>query len=155
VHNGQNSRFYNNGHIAMSTFELNHFDDFLTIARSQPEPQKLILVLARRELPTGYTEQQARDFEDGHGGHLAPLAGIDKRPDELADFSSLVEEAKQASDTWDAVFVAALPGTDNKLPTPKAVDDAIEKVIHAIRNGMINNLLAFDRSGVPMQITHG
>jgi len=139
----------------MSTFELNHFDDFLTIARSQPEPQKLILVLARRELPTGYTEQQARDFEEGYGGHLAPLAGIDKRPDELADFSSLVEEAKQASDTWDAVFVAALSGTDNNLPTPKAVDDAIEKVIHAIRNGMINNLLAFDRSGVPMQITHG
>lgn len=139
----------------MSTFKLNHFDDFLSIARSQPEPQKLILVLARRELPHGHTEQQARDFENGHGGHLAPLAGIDKRPDELANFSALVEEAKQASDEWDAVFVAALPGTDGKLPTPKAIDDAIEKVIHAIRNGMINNFLAFDRKGTPLQISHG
>lgn len=139
----------------MTTFELNHFDDFLAIARQQDEPQKLLLVLAERELPHGHTEEQARAFAEGYGGHLAPLAGIDKQPSELKNFSAFVEEAKQVGKEWDAVFVAALPGTEGKLPTPKAIDDAIEKVIHAIRNGMINNLLVFDRKGVPLQINHG
>lgn len=139
----------------MTTFELSHFDDFLAIAHQQSEPQKLLLVLAKRELPNGHTEEQAKAFEEGHGGHLAPLAGIDKQPKELNDFSAFIEEAKQVGQDWDAVFVAALPGAEGKLPTPKAIDDAIEKVIHAIRNGMINNLLVFDRQGTPLQIAHG
>lgn len=139
----------------MSTFELNHFDDFLTIANQQSEPQKLLLVLARRELPHGHTEEQALAFSEGHGGHLAPLAGIDKQPSELKDFSAFVEETRQVDSDWDAVFVAALPGIQGKLPTPKAIDDAIEKVIHAIRNGMVNNFLVFDRRGEPLQLNHG
>lgn len=139
----------------MSTFELNHFDDFLAVANQQSEPQKLLLVLAKRELPNGHTEEQAQAFSEGHGGHLAPLAGIDKQPSELSSFAAFVEEAKQVGSDWDAVFVAALPGLQGKLPTPKAIDDAIEKIIHAIRNGMVNNLLVFDRRGTPMQLSHG
>lgn len=139
----------------MSTFELNHFDDFLAVANQQSEPQKLLLVLAKRELPHGHTEEQARAFAEGRGGHLAPLAGIDKQPAELENFSAFVEEAQQVGSDWDAVFVAALPGLQGKLPTPKAIDDTIEKVIHAIRNGMVNNLLAFDRRGEPMRLSHG
>ncbi|WP_027329423.1 hypothetical protein [Marinimicrobium agarilyticum] len=139
----------------MTTFELSHFDDFLAIASQQSEPQKLLLVLAKRELPHGHTEEQARAFAEGHGGHLAPLAGIDKQPSELEGFTAFVEEAKQVGSEWDAVFVAALPGTGDRLPSTKEIDDAIEKVIHAIRNGMINNLLVFDRSGTPLQINHG
>lgn len=139
----------------MSTFELNHFDDFLAIANQQSEPQKLLLVLARRELPHGHTEEQARAYSEGHGGHLAPLAGIDKQPAELKNFSAFVEEAKQVGTDWDAVFVGALPGNQGRLPTAKEIDEAIEKVIYAIRNGMVNNFLVFDRKGIPLQINHG
>ncbi len=139
----------------MSTFELNHFDDFLAIANQQSEPQKLLLVLAKRELPHGHTEEQAQAYSEGHGGHLAPLAGIDKQPSELTNFSTFVEEAKQVGTDWDAVFVGALPGKQGKLPTAKEIDEAIEKVIYAIRNGMVNNFLVFDRKGIPLQINHG
>lgn len=136
----------------MTPFELSHFDDFLAIAHQQSEPQKLLLVLAKRELPDGHTEEQATAFEQGHGGHLAPLAGIEKEPSELAGFTAFVEEAKQASDDWDAVFVAALPGLQGKPPTAKAVDEGIEKVIHAIRDGRVNNFLVFNRTGEPVQL---
>jgi hypothetical protein len=138
----------------MTTFELSHFDDFLTIAIQQSEPQKLLLVLTKRELPHGHTEKQAQMFAQGHGGHLAPLAGIDKQLSELESFSSLVKESEQIGSEWDAVFVAALPGAKGKLPTPKEIDDAIEKMIHAIRNGMISNFLAFNRDGIPLHLNH-
>src|SRR5690606_24738312 len=110
-------------------FELTHFDDFLALARKQTEPQKLLLILTRRELPHGHTEEQARQFEAGKGGHLAPLAGIDKLPKDLTDFNAFVEESRQAVADWDAVFVAALPGVEGELPTAKATDDAIEKML--------------------------
>ncbi|WP_341937230.1 hypothetical protein [Marinimicrobium sp. C2-29] len=139
----------------MSTFELDHFDDFLAIANQQSEPQKLLLVLTRRELPQGHTDEQAEVFERGGGGHLAPLAGIDKQPSELSGFAAFEQEAAQLGEDWDAVFVAALPGSQGKLPTPKAVDDGIERVIHAIRSGMVNQFLVFDRQGVPLQLSHG
>lgn len=136
----------------MQTFELSHFDDFLAIARQQNEPQTLLLILAKRELPVGHTAEQARLFEAGQGGHLAPLAGVDKSPQDLIDFESFVSESRHVAKDWDAVFVAALPGTDGNMPNAKATDKAIEQMLHGIRNGIINNYLVFDRKGEPLNL---
>jgi len=134
----------------MKHFALKHFDDFLAIAQQQAEPQTLLLVLARRELPEGHTQEQARRFEAGQGGHLAPLAGVDKRPEELIDFDSLVAESSQVAEHWDAVFVAALPGANGQAPQAQDTGKAMEQMLHGIRNGMIHNYLIFDRAGEPL-----
>lgn len=137
----------------MQEYPLDSFDAFLAISREQSEPQRLLLVLARKELPEGHTAEQARQFEAGEGGHLAPLAAVDKTASELQSFSSFSSEAGQIVDEWDAVFVAALPGIAGQAPTAKAVDEAVEKMLHAIRNGMIAGYLVFDREGRPLQIS--
>jgi|SRR5690606_4666119 len=137
----------------MSTFSLNSFDDFLAIAQQQVTAERLLLVLAKRELPIGHTPAQARCFAEGEGGHLAPLAAVDKLPDEFSNFANFVAESAQVVSEWDAVFVAALPGFQQQLPSPEATDEAIEKMLHAIRNGVIGNFLVFDRAGVPLNLT--
>ncbi|AFI83339.1 hypothetical protein [Methylophaga nitratireducenticrescens] len=138
-----------------TTFQLAHFNDFLTIARQQEEPQTLLIVLARRELPTGYTEEQKQRFDRGEGGHLAPQAAVDKRPEELTNFSGLVSEASQMVQDWDAVFVAALLGQNGQAPREANIDQELERMVQAIRDGRINQFLVFDRQGAPMALEVG
>lgn len=139
----------------MSRFSLNHFDDFLDIARQQTEPQRLLMVLAERELPPGHTPEQARQFEAGEGGHLAPLAGVDKLPKDITNFTDFVTESHEVVGKWDAMFVASLPGIEDSLPSPEATDEAVEKMLHAIRNGMIGGFLVFNCEGQPINLSVG
>lgn len=139
----------------MNRFPLNHFDDFLSIAQQQIEPQRLLMVLAERELPPGHTTDQARRFEAGEGGHLAPLASVDKMPKDIVSFKDFMAESLGFVKKWDAVFVASLTGTEHSLPSPEATDEAIEKMLHAIRNGMIGGFLVFDHAGLPLNLSVG
>jgi|SRR5690554_1231710 len=139
----------------MKSFELESFDDFLAIACQQSEPQRLLLVLAQRELPHGHTDIQAQQFADGIGGHLAPLAAVDKLPNEFTNFADFVKESQQVVKEWDAVFVAALPGSNHQLPSTKDTDQAVENMLHAIRNGIIGNFLVFDSEGYALSLNVG
>ncbi|CDS53277.1 FIG00933811: hypothetical protein [Polaromonas sp. CG9_12] len=73
--------------------DISTFDDLLQAARAQPDPQRLLFVFAGVELPDDATPAQRERFEAGQGGALVPLMCVDKRPDELASFAALVEEA--------------------------------------------------------------
>jgi len=138
----------------MSSISIDNFDDFLAIAREQTEPQRLLIVLAKRELPDGHTPAQAEQFEKGEGGHLAPIAGVDKLPEEIDSFATFADETKQVTETWDAIFVAALVG-EAQLPSAEETDMAMEKVLHSIRDGNISNLLVFDNEGLPLELIAG
>jgi hypothetical protein len=138
----------------MHMLSLEHFDEFLTIACQEPESMRLLLVFSRKELPQNATDEQSRAYEAGEGGHLAPVAIVDKDPVHLQDYNALVEEAQQMVGEWDALFVAALIGQANQPITVKDVDDAGEKMVHAIRNGLVSNFLVFDRQGSSLQLSH-
>ncbi len=136
----------------MQTFTLDHFNDFLTIARQQPAPQLLLLVLATSELPEGHTAEQAVQFLAGQGGHLAPLGGIALMPDDMADFDEFTRSASHASDKWDVVFVAAIDvpeGAKRDTVESKMIDRMVEN----IRAGIVNAYLGFNREGIPLTIS--
>jgi hypothetical protein len=73
--------------------KIAHFDDLLTAARLQNEPQRLLLVFAGVELPDDCTPAQRAGFAAGHGGAMVPLMCVDKLPNELHDFAALLEES--------------------------------------------------------------
>ena len=77
-----------------SRMNITNYADLLKAARQQPEPQRLLFVFTKPELPDGYTEAQQRDFEAGTGGVLTPQMCVDKALDELGDFSDLVKESR-------------------------------------------------------------
>ncbi len=136
----------------MQAFSLDHFDDFLAIARQQPLPQTLLLVFTGRELPSDHTPSQAQQFAQGTGGHLTPLGGIAKTREEIPNFSALNEEATHVMQQWDTVFVAAIDSPPGSEAASAETDTLIEKMIDDIRTGVVGKYLAFNREGIPLQL---
>lgn len=124
---------------------LSSFDDLLQAARQQPEPQRLLFVFTSAELPEDSTPEQRARFEAGLGGALTPLMSVDKAPEEIRDFQALVEESRQFGKEWSVVFVAALSGSGD-------AEQALERMIAAIKAGSPGALVPFDRQGQALSL---
>lgn len=115
--------------------QISSFDDLLAAARHQTEPQRLLLVFARAELPEGASAAERARFEAGQGGALVPQVCVDKSPHEVQDFRALIEESQQFAPDWAIVFVAVLSGRDGQPLTAADVDRAIDRHGRAVRLG--------------------
>lgn len=130
-----------------SQVELTSYAEFLAAAKAQTEPQRLLWVLAKAELPNGYTENQLAMFEQGQGGTLTPVLCVDKLPDEVADFAALVNESMQTGVDWDIAFVGSLAGRGGIAPNSDEADQPLRLMLRQIEAGMIADFLTFDRAG--------
>lgn len=137
------------------TFALESFDDFLQLAQGQTEPQRLLFVFTRRELPEGYTDEMKRRFEAGQGGHLAPVVCVDKAPQDLTNFKQLATESEDMVEHWDVIFVAALPGKNGQYPIEDDTNKALDGMVENVRQGSISGYLAFDNQGTPLLLDGG
>ncbi len=133
-----------------NNMNISSFDDLLRAACTQSEPQRLLFVFANAELPDDSTEDQRTSFQSGHGGALTPLMSVDKTPDELGTFDELVEESRQFGHEWAVVFVAGLSGRDGRAPTSADADQALQRMIEAIKTGTFCSFMPFDRQGQPL-----
>lgn len=129
------------------------FDQLLRAAIAQPEPQRLLFVFAAAELPTDATPAQRRQFEAAQGGALAPLACVDKTPEELGSFEELVEESRQASPPWHMVFIAGLSGRDGRPPSTQQVDGALQAMVENVKRGSFGAYLALNPAGEPVHFS--
>ena len=124
-----------------------HFEQLLRAALAQTQPQRLLFVFAAAELPDDASPEQRRRFEAGEGGALAPLACVDKAPEQLASWEGLVAEARRASPPWQVVFIAALGGQAGNAPAPAVIDSALETMVANVRQGRFRGYLALDAAG--------
>jgi len=124
-----------------------HFRQLLTAAAAQPEPQRLLFVFAVAELPDNATPGQTERFRRGEGGSLAPQMCVDKAPGDLADFAALVEESRKAGPPWQVVFAASLAGQAGQPPTRDRIDQALQTMVEAVRNGGIGGFAAYGPQG--------
>ena len=129
---------------------ISSFDDLLRAAREQSEPQRLLFVFADAVLPDNSTPEQRARFEAGQGGALTPLMSVDKTPEELSTFATMVEESRQFGPDWAIVFVASLPGRDGRAPTSEEADRSLQRMIESIKTGLFGSFIPFDRQGQPM-----
>lgn len=132
--------------------DISSFDDLLQAARAQATPQRLLLVFAGVELPDDASPAQRQRFEAGQGGALVPLMCVDKRPDELDSFSALVEESGSLGPPWGMVFAAALSGTGQRAPSSEDAEQALERMVEAIKRGDIGAYIPFDPQGQAVQL---
>ncbi len=130
--------------------EITCFDDLLRAAKAQPEAQRLLFVFVGAELPEDATAEQRARFAAGEGGALVPRMCVDKLPDEIADFSALLEESLQVGPDWVMVFVAGLSGTLNRAPTSQDAEQPLQRMVDAIKQGMIGQFIPFNRRGTPV-----
>lgn len=131
---------------------ISNFDDLLLAARQQAEPQRLLFVFAKAELPDNSTPEQRALFERGQGGTISPLMSVDKLPEELATFTALAGEASEFANDWSIVFVAGLSGRGGKPPGSAEADHSLRRMIEAVKSGMFGSFIPFDRQGHPMLI---
>lgn len=129
---------------------ISNFADLLHAARAEAEPQRLLFVFANAVLPDECTLEQRARFESGEGGALMPIMSVDKTPEELDTFASLVEESRQFGPDWAVVFVASLSGRSGRAPTSKDTGHALKRMIESIKVGSFGSFLPFDREGQPV-----
>ncbi len=129
---------------------ISSFDDLLQAARQQTEPQRLLFVFASADLPQDSTAAQRERFLAGEGGALVPIMCVDKTPQELQTFASLVQESSQFDQPWSIVFAAALSGSGGVAPTSEAAEKPLQRMVEAIKAGTLGTLIPFDRQGQPV-----
>ena len=129
------------------------FTQLLRLARSQPQPQRLLFVFVKAGLPENSTAQQKAEYAAGVGGELEPLMATDKVADELDGFGVLVAEAASFGPPWDLVFVSSLSGSDAGQPEDDAVAAALDEMIERVRVGRFEGLLPFDAKGRIVEIS--
>ncbi len=54
------------------------FEQLLTLANQQSEPQRLLFVFLKAVLPTESTAEELERFEASKGGQLQPMMCVDK-----------------------------------------------------------------------------
>ncbi|CAM5216168.1 ribonucleotide reductase subunit alpha [Alishewanella longhuensis] len=126
---------------------IESYTDLIHAAKLQSEPQRLLFVFAKAELPNGYTDTQKHNFEQGQGGALAPVLCVAKLPDEVADFSTLVVESSSTGIDWDIAFVSALGGRGGFAPNNDEATQPLKMMTEKIQGGMIADFLTFDKAG--------
>ena len=128
------------------------FQSLLDAARQQPEPQRLLLVFTRAELPEKATAEQRTKFEQGEGGALVPVMYVDKKPEEVRSFDELVEESRHTGQHWDMMFVGCLSGQGGRGLDDNTVQKALETMIMSIQGGIVAHLLAYRPNGEQVQL---
>lgn len=126
---------------------ISSFDDLLQAARQQTEPQRLLFVFTRADLPADATSAQRARFVDGQGGALVPIMCVDRTPDELHTFADLAEESRQFGQEWHVVFATAMCGNAGLAPSSSAAEMPLQRMVEAIKAGNLGTLIPFDRQG--------
>lgn len=126
---------------------IRNYEDLIRAAEDQPEPQRLLLVFCRAELPDEATEAEQVAFERGEGGALTPVLCVDKIPAEVPSFPGLVEESRATGQEWDMLFVAAMSGRGGVPPTPDEARQPLEMMVESVRTGHVGHYLAMTRAG--------
>jgi len=132
--------------------KITSYDSLLSVARQQPEPQRLLFVFLKASLPKDYEGDEAIQFQSGQGGELRPVMCVDKILDELGSFSDLVEESERIEKKWQLVLVAGLAGRDGVVPSSDEAERPLKMMIHTVENGGdLTKYMAFDREGAPVE----
>jgi len=124
-----------------------NYDDLLQAAKAQAEPQLLLFVFTKAELPEDASELEKENFAQGLGGTLTPVVCVDKSPDELSSFTALLEESKKTEKDWDVVFVSSLSGHGGIAPNSDQAEQPLQMMVQAIQAGGIGSFLAFSNTG--------
>ncbi|MFL1403888.1 ribonucleotide reductase subunit alpha [Marinobacter sp. M1N3S26] len=126
---------------------ITRYTDLMQAVHQQDEPQRLLFVFCRAELPDDASEAEKAGFERGEGGALTPVVCVDKAPDEVTRFDDLVEESNRTGQPWDVVFVAAMSGRGGVAPSSDDARQPLTMMVESIRLGHIGGYLPLDPHG--------
>ena len=126
---------------------LSNFSTLLEMANEQPDPQRLLFLFASAK-----TTNKSRK-QDDKKGTIEPTMVVDKLPEEITNFSSLVNEADGIDKNWDFVFIASLGGEKRKAPSSEDAEPYLNKMTNDVMTGSnIMQYVVFDRKENPIEL---
>jgi len=131
---------------------IESYADLIAAAKQQPEPQRLLFVLAKAELPQDATSSQQQRFAAQQGGALEPVLCVDKLPDEVTDFNTLIEESRHTGVEWDIAFIASMEGRAGHPPSSDEADQPLTLMVNKIKAGSIADFVTVNKQGELLQL---
>ena len=126
------------------------FKQLLDKTLEQPEKQRLLFLFAATE-----QSRKSRKRDDGNGT-ITPTMVVDKLPEELNDFASLVAEADSINRDWDFMFIAGLSGDQQTPPTTEEAEPYLNNMTNDVVTGHnIHRYVVLDRKENPIEIMAG
>lgn len=125
------------------------FEQLLTMANEQEQPQRLLFLFAKSETSSNKpaTEKHSKS------GSIEPRMCVDKLPADLSTFNNLVTEADSVNKDWDFVFVAGLSGSNGQPPSEKLAEQYLNKMTNDLASGQnIAQYVIFNRNGEPIEM---
>jgi len=123
------------------------FKDLLKMTAEQEQPQRLLFLFANADA------QNPKKSKKHQRGTITPVMCVDKLPEELSNFATLVKEADSIEKSWNFVFIASLNGEHGKAPTTDDAEPYLNKMTHDIESGHeINRYVIFDREENAIEI---
>lgn len=123
------------------------FKDLLKMTAEQEQPQRLLFLFANADV------QNAKKSKKHQHGTITPVMCVDKLPEELSTFATLIKEADSIEKNWDFVFIASLNGQDGTAPTTEDAEPYLNKMTHDIESGHeIGRYVIFDREENAIEI---
>ncbi|UDL06011.1 ribonucleotide reductase subunit alpha [Marinobacter sp. CA1] len=126
---------------------VHNYQSLIETALIQPEPQRLLFVFCRAELPDDASAGERAAFQRGEGGALTPVICVDKAPAEVTRFHDLEMESRQTGQDWDVVFVAAMSGRAGVAPASEDAQQPLTMMVESIRLGHVASYLPLNRRG--------
>ncbi|WP_258808016.1 ribonucleotide reductase subunit alpha [Pseudidiomarina sp. CB1] len=131
---------------------IESYSDLIAAAQQQPEPQRLLFVLAKAELPQDATASQQARFAEQQGGALEPVLCVDKLPEEVADFAVLVDESNRTGMNWDIAFIASMEGRAGHPPSSDEAEQPLTLMVNKIKAGSIADFVTVNKQGELLQL---
>lgn len=129
------------------------YNELLTMIRRQTEPQRILLVFAKRQ---SREAQEAREEQvsltEKPDFTITPVMYVDKMPDKIGNFSKLVTDSSKTGKNWDLVFISGVKGRNGEPPNDFETDFRMEGMVKSIQHGQIQNLLVYNRKGEPVNL---
>jgi len=120
---------------------MSNFAQLIQAAESQPQPQRLLFLLAKTE-----TKKQKKS-PSSQTGTITPVMCVDKTPAELGQFKELVSEADAINRDWDLMLIAGLNGQNGVAPTTQDAEPLLNKMANDLMQGQaLTRYLILDRN---------
>lgn len=130
---------------------ITNFKQLLDVAAEQDQPQRMLFLFAKAESnkPKKKSKKQQR-------GAISPVMCVDKLPEDIESFQSLMEEADSVSKEWDFVIIAGLSGQNGIAPTTEDADPYLNQMTnHLASGGDLSQYVIFDREDNPVVVSAG
>ncbi|MBT3981130.1 MAG: ribonucleotide reductase subunit alpha [Bacteriovoracaceae bacterium] len=108
---------------------MSQFNELLEKAKNMPQRQRLLFLFAKS------TDMLDNSKNSHHSGTIDPVMCVDKRPEELTDFSALVDEADGLTKSWNFIFVSSLSGKEGNDPSNEEVDLYLQRMSNGLAYG--------------------